>query len=162
MKILREHIKKEIKKLSEELGMRKYPLPTEIRMSLERDLKLRPLIRYVANVKAANTIPPSYKIFLHNGQGFDLYIEETSIVAKIGSKSYWLANIGENAEAVKELNRLLTQPIPSSGEEDSGEQAGDTGGDTGGTTGGATGGGADVEMEPEEEPAEEPAEDEAT
>jgi hypothetical protein len=45
MKILREHIKKEIKKLSEELGMRKYPLPTEIRMSLERDLKLRPLIR---------------------------------------------------------------------------------------------------------------------
>jgi hypothetical protein len=68
MKLLREHIKKEIRNIAEELGMRKYPLPTEIRMSLERDLKMRPLIRYVNNVKAANTVPPSYMIFLHNGQ----------------------------------------------------------------------------------------------
>ena len=92
MKQLREQIKKEIKKLSEELGMRKYPLPPEIKMSLERDLKLRPLIRYINNVKAANTVPPSYMIFLHNGQSFQLYIEQTSIVAKIGIKSYWLMN----------------------------------------------------------------------
>ena len=76
MKLLREHIRKEIKKLHEELGMRKYPLPPEIRNSLERDLRLRPLIRYVNNVKAANTIPPSYMIFLHNGQSFQLYIEK--------------------------------------------------------------------------------------
>ena len=55
----------------------------------------------------------------------------------------------EKAEAIKELNQLLTQPIPSSGEEDTGDQAGDTGGDTGG--------GADTEMEPEE-PADEPEE----
>ena len=144
MKQLREHIKKEIKKISEELGMRKYPLPTEIRRSLERDLKMRPLIRYVANVKAANTIPPSYMVFLHNGQSFALYIEQTSIVAKIGSRSYWLMNGDETSEAIKELNRLLTQPIPSSGEEDSGETAGDEGGDTGADTGGA-----DTEMEPE-------------
>jgi hypothetical protein len=127
MKLLREHIKKEIKKISEELGMRKYPLPTEIRMSLERDLKMRPLIRYVNNVKAANTIPPSYMIFLHNGQSFALYIEQTSIVAKIGSKSYWLMNADETNEAIKELNRLLTQPIPSSGETDDGETTGDEG-----------------------------------
>ena len=152
MEILREQIRKEIKKLSEELGMRKYPLPTEIKMALERDLKMRPLIRYIDNVKAANTIPPSYKIFLHNGQSFDLYIEETSLVAKIGSKKYWLMNGDETAEAREELNRLLTHPIPSSGEEDSGEQAGDAGGDTGG--------GADAEMEPEEEPTEEPGGDE--
>ena len=144
MKQLREQIKKEIKKISEELGMRKYPLPTEIRRSLERDLKMRPLIRYVANVKAANTIPPSYMVFLHNGQSFALYIEQTSIVAKIGSRSYWLMNGDETSEAIKELNRLLTQPIPSSGEEDSGETAGDEGGDTGADTGGA-----DTEMEPE-------------
>ena len=158
MKQLREQIKKEIIKLSEELGMKKYPLPTEIRMSLERDLKMRPLIRYVANIKAANTIPPSYRVFLHNGQNFDLYIEETSIIAKIGSKSYYLADMEENNEAIKELNRLLTQPIPSSGEEDTGDQAGDTGGDTGGATGGAADtGGADTEMEPEE-PADEPEE----
>ena len=147
MKQLRKQIKKEIKRLSEELGMRKYPLPTEIRRSLERDLKMRPLIRYVSNVKAANTIPPSYMIFLHNGQSFALYIEQTSIVAKIGPRSYYLMNGDETSEAIKELNRLLTQPIPSSGEEDSGETAGDTGGDTGG---------ADTEMEPEEPADEEP------
>tara|TARA_B100000085_G_scaffold206499_1_gene190179 strand:+ start:1321 stop:1809 length:489 start_codon:yes stop_codon:yes gene_type:complete len=159
MKPLREHIKKEIRKIAEELGKRKYPLPTEIKMSLERDLKMRPLIRYVANVKASNTIPPSYKVFLHNGQDFDLYIEQTSIVAKIGSKSYFLADREETTEAIRELNRLLTQPIPSSKETDSGETAGDEGGatDTGGTTGGGTGG-ADTEMEPEE-PADEPEEE---
>ena len=149
MKQLREHIKKEIKRLSEDLGMKKYPLPMEIRSALVNDLKLRPLIRYVNNVKAANTIPPSYKIFLHNGQDFDLYIEERSIVAKIGPKSYFLMDREENAEAIKELNRLLTKPIPSTGGEDTGETTGDEGGETG------TGGGATTEPEPEE-PAEEP------
>ena len=103
MKLLREHIKKEIRNISEELGMRKYPLPTEI----------------------------------------------TSIVAKIGSKSYWLMNGDETSEAIKELNRLLTQPIPSSGETDDGETAGDEGGAE------DAGGSSDTEMEPEE-----PAEDE--
>ena len=146
MKQLKEYIKKEIKKLSEELGMKKYPLPPEIRVGLERDLKLIPLIRYVNNVKAANTVPPSYMIFLHNGQSFQIYIETGSLVAKIGSKSYYLMDREENAAAIKELNRLLTQPIPSSGEEDTGDQAGDTaGGDTGG----------DTVTEPDE-PAEEP------
>ena len=50
MKQLREQIRREIKKISEELGMRKYPLPVEIRNTLVNDLKLRPLIRYVNNV----------------------------------------------------------------------------------------------------------------
>ena len=148
MKQLREQIRREIKKISEELGMKKYPLPVEIRSTLINNLKMRPLIRYVKNVKAANTIPPSYRIFLHNGQDFDLYIEDRSIIAKIGPKSYYLMDMEENAEAIKELNRLLTQPIPSSGEEDTGDQAGDTSADAGG---------ADTEMEP---PAEEPAEEE--
>ena len=147
MKLLREQIKKEIRKISEELGMKKYPLPVEIRSTLINNLKMRPLIRYVKNVKAANTIPPSYRIFLHNGQDFDLYIEDRSIIAKIGPKSYYLMDMEENAEAIKALNRLLTQPIPSSGEEDTGDQAGDTSADAGG---------ADTEMEP---PAEEPAEE---
>ena len=158
MKQLREHIKKEIVKLYEELGMKKYPLPTEIKLALERDLKMRPLIRYVANVKAANTIPPSYTIFLHNGQSFALYIEQTSLVAKIGPKSYYLMNGDETAEAIKELNRLLTQPIPSSGEEDDGETAGDSGGSTG--TGSTGTGGADTEMEPEDTEDTEDTEDE--
>ena len=148
MKQLREHIKKEIRNIAEELGMRNYPLPTEIKVALERDLKLRPLIRYVNNVKAANTVPPSYTVFLHNGQSLSLYIEETSIVAKIGHKSYWLMNVDETNEAIKELNRLLTQPIPSSGETDDGETAGDEGGAE------DAGDSSDTEMEPEE-PAEE-------
>ena len=148
MKQLREQIRKEIVKLSEELGMKKYPLPLEIRKSLVQDLKLKPLIRYVNNVKAANTVPPSYRIFLHNGQDFDLYIEERSIVAKIGSKTYYLMDREENAEAIKELNRLLTQPIPSTGDEDTGETTGDEGGtDTGG------------DDTPTDEPADEPAEE---
>jgi len=142
MEVLREYIKGEIRKVSEELGMRKYPLPTEIKNTLVIDLKLNPLIRYVNNVKASNTIPPSYTIFLHNGQSFQLYIEKTSIVAKIEAKSYWLMNRDETSEATKALNRLLTHPIPSSGEEDTGETTGDEGGDTGGD---------DTEMEPEAE-----------
>ena len=148
MKVLREQIRKEIKRLSEDLGMRKYPLPVEIRSALVNDLKLRPLIRYVNNVKAANTVPPSYMIFLHNGQSFQLYIEKMSIIAKIGSKSYYLADMEENAAAIEELNRLLTQPIPSTGDEDTGETTGDEGGtDTGG------------DDTPTDEPADEPAEE---
>ena len=117
--------------------------------TLRNTLKLRPAIRYVNNLKAVNTVPPSYRVFLHNGQHFDLYIEETSIVAKIGPKSYWLMNAEETNEAIKELNRLLTQPIPSSGEEDDGETTGDEGG-------GDTGTSSDTEMEPEEPTEEEP------
>ena len=148
MKLLKEQIRKEIIKLSEELGMKKYPLPLEIRKSLVQDLKLKPLIRYVKNVKAANTVPPSYMIFLHNGQSFQLYIEKMSIIAKIGSKSYYLADMEENAAAIEELNRLLTQPIPSTGDEDTGETTGDEGGtDTGG------------DDTPTDEPADEPAEE---
>ena len=148
MKLLKEQIRKEIVKLSEEMGMKKYPLPLEIRKSLVQDLKLKPLIRYVKNVKAANTVPPSYMIFLHNGQSFQLYIEKMSIIAKIGSKSYYLADMEENAAAIEELNRLLTQPIPSTGDEDTGETTGDEGGtDTGG------------DDTPTDEPADEPAEE---
>ena len=148
MNLLKEQIRKEIVKLSEELGMKKYPLPLEIRKSLVQDLKLKPLIRYVKNVKAANTVPPSYMIFLHNGQSFQLYIEKMSIIAKIGSKSYYLADMEENAAAIEELNRLLTQPIPSTGDEDTGETTGDEGGtDTGG------------DDTPTDEPADAPAEE---
>ena len=141
MKILREHIRKQIKTLMEE----KYPAPPEIMNALRDTLRLRPVIRYVNNLKATNTIPPSYRVYLHNAQYFDLYIEETSIIAKIGPKSYWLMNMDETSEAIKELNRLLTQPIPVSSE----EETEDTG---------EGGGGSDSEMEPdesEEEPAEE-------
>ena len=130
MKQLREHIKKEITNLMEA----KYSAPPEIVLTLRNTLKLRPVIRYVATLKAVNSVPPSYKVFLHNGQAFDLYYEDTSIVAKIGAKSYWLADMGEAAEAIKHLNRVLTQPIPVSSEEET-----DEGGEEGG----------EEEMEPE-------------
>jgi len=135
MKQLREHIKKEIKSLMEA----NYPAPPEIVKALRDDLKLRPLIRYVSTLKAVNSVPPSYRVFFHNNQFIDLYIEQTSIVAKIGAKSYWLMDMSEKAEAIKAMNRVLTQPIPTSGDAE------------GGDTGGEDTGGADAEMEPEED-----------
>ena len=125
-----------------------YPAPPEIVKALKYDLKLRPLIRYVATLKAVNSVPPSYRVFFHNNQYLDLYIEQTSIVAKIGSKSYWLMNGDETAEAIKAMNRLLTLPIPTKGAEEDTE-TGDTRGDT-------ESGGEDTEMEPEEPAEEEP------
>ena len=144
MKILREHIRKEIKNLMEGT----YPAPPEIINALKNSLKLRPLIRYVSTLKAANTVPPSYRVFFHNSQFIDLYIEQTSIVAKIGPRSYWLMNGDETAEAIKAMNRILTQPIPVNGDEETDGATGDEEKDTSG--------GADAEMEPEE-PTEEPA-----
>ena len=59
-----------------------HPAPPEIVRALKDDLKLRPLIRYVSTLKAVNSVPPSYRVFFHNNQFIDLYIEQTSIVAK--------------------------------------------------------------------------------
>ena len=97
----------------------KYPTPPEILGALEDNLQLKPVVRYVDHIKAVNSVPPSYEIFLHNTQSFILAVEQTSIVAKINSKDYWLSMNEEN-EAKKALNRLLTQPLPpkTSGEEE--------------------------------------------
>ena len=97
----------------------KYPTPPEILGALEDNLQLKPIVRYVDHIKAVNSVPPSYEIFLHNTQSFTLAVEQTSIVAKINSKDYWLSMNEEN-EARKALNRLLTAPLPpkvSDGEE---------------------------------------------
>ncbi len=146
MKVLREHIRKEIKNLMEE----KYPTPPEILNALKYDLKLQPIIRYVDHIKAVNSVPPSYEVFLHNTQSFILEVEETSIVAVINHKDYWLNDEREINNGIKELNRLLTQPLPTKvdGEEEvSDEEAFDDmgGGDVGGDN-------DDITMEPEEEP----------
>ena len=120
MKPLREYIQKTIKILMEE----KYPTPPEILGALEDNLQLKPIVRYVDHIKAVNSIPPSYEIFLHNTQSFILSVEQTSIVAKISNKDYWLSMNEEN-EAQKALNRLLTAPLPpkvSDGEEVSDEE----------------------------------------
>ena len=135
MKLLREYIKKEIKRLSEE-GMKSYPLPPEIRNALENSLKLKPLIRYVSTLKASATVPPSYRVFFNNNQYIDLYMEQLGIRAEIDHRFYWLHDVREANEAIAALNRILTQPIPQAGETEEEE-------------GGEEGGGEESEMEPE-------------
>ena len=122
MEKLREHIKKEITRLMEE----KYPAPAEIVSTLKDDLKLNPLIRYVSTLKAANTVPPSYEVRLVNGASFMIYLEEFSLMVKIGAKKYYLGDMDERSQAIDDINRLLTDPqfnanAGEEGEEDSGE-----------------------------------------
>lgn len=120
MKQLREHIKKEITRLMEE----KYPAPAEIVSALKNDLKLNPLIRYVNTLKAANTVPPSYEVRLINGTSFMIYLEQFSLMVKVGSKKYFLGDMDEKSQAIDAINRLLTDP-QMGGEEETGE-TGDT------------------------------------
>ena len=118
MKQLREQIRKEIKKLMEK-EMRSFPVPPKIRKALEENLRLFPLKRYVATLKSANTVPPSYRVFFHNNQFIDLYIEQIGIRAVIKSKSFFIDDVREANAAIALLNReILTASIPvSSGEE---------------------------------------------
>ena len=69
IKKLRKYIRKEIQTLHEQ---KSYPVPLELLDVMKDELEMRPLKRYVNNIKAVNSIPPSYKIFLHNGQDFDI------------------------------------------------------------------------------------------
>ena len=89
--------------------IKKYSIPPELKIALEDDLKMYPLVRFVKNLKAANTIPSSYRIFLLNGQFFDIYYEEYSLMVKIGPDNYYLDDIQEKNYAIKHINRLLTQ-----------------------------------------------------
>jgi|TARA_R110000764_G_scaffold49456_1_gene109345 hypothetical protein len=120
MKQLREQIRKELKTLMEK-EMKYYSAPPEITNALVKDLKLDPLIRYVATLKAANTVPPSYRVFFHNNQFIDLYIEQIGIKAVIKSRSFFIDDVREANEAIALLNReVLTAPVPvSSGDETS-------------------------------------------
>jgi len=104
-----------------EKEMKYYSAPPEITNALVKDLKLDPLIRYVATLKAANTVPPSYRVFFHNNQFIDLYIEQIGIKAVIKSRSFFIDDVREANEAIALLNReILTAPIPvSSGDETS-------------------------------------------
>ena len=138
MKQLREHIKKTISRLAEE----KYQAPTEIVDALKMDLMLNPLIRYVKELKAANTVPPSYEVRLLNGTSFMIYYEDFSLMVKIGTKEYYLGDEKEKNFAIKHINKLLTSPKIGKGEEtDSTEDS-------------------ETVDEPADEPAEEPAEEE--
>ena len=112
MKSLKKYIKEEIIKLSE----RQFPIPPKILDVLKNKLKMDPLIRYVENLKAVNSIPPSYRVFLINGEYFDLI-------------EYFLNDIDEKNYAIKHINRLLIgSKIKPENEEDE-EDGEDSGGD---------------------------------
>ena len=115
MKQLKKYIEKEIKFLKEQKVKKRYPMPPEIKDALENKLKMFPLIRFVKNLKAVNSIPPSYRIFLLNGQHFDIIYEDYSLMAKIGIDEYYLGDLDERNYAVKHINRLMTKPIMDTG-----------------------------------------------
>ena len=125
MKSLKKYIKEEIIKLSE----RQFPIPPKILDVLKNKLKMDPLIRYVENLKAVNSIPPSYRVFLINGEYFDLIDENFSLLVKIGSKEYFLNDIDEKNYAIKHINRLLIGSKIKPENEESEEDGEDLGGD---------------------------------
>ena len=113
MKKLKQYIIKEVSKLMEKevTTPQKYEMPPEIQDTLEVDLKMKPLIRFVDKLKAVNTIPPSYRVFLLNGETFDVYYESFSLLVKIGSKEYFVGDLDERNYCIKHINKLLTDPL---------------------------------------------------
>ena len=126
MKNLKEYIKKEIKSLIENKIVKRYDIPEEIKDALENQLEMYPLIRFVSNLKAVNSIPPSYRIFLLNGNHFDIIYEDYSLMVKIDKTEYYLADLDERNYAKKHINRLLVDPIMKTGDEEEEDTAIDT------------------------------------
>ena len=60
-----------------------YKSPSPEKLEKIYKLRLNPLIRYIENLKAVNSIPPSYRVFLLNGEFFDIIYEDFSLLAKI-------------------------------------------------------------------------------
>ena len=118
MKNLKEYIKKEIKSLIENKIVKRYDIPEEIKDALENQLEMYPLIRFVSNLKAVNSIPPSYRVFLLNGNHFDIIYEDYSLMVKIDKTEYYLADLDERNYAKKHINRLLVDPIMKTGDEE--------------------------------------------
>ena len=126
MKNLKEYIKKEIKSLIENKIVKRYDIPEEIKDALENQLEMYPLIRFVSNLKAVNSIPPSYIVFLLNGNDFDIIYEDYSLMVKIDKTEYYLADLDERNYAKKHINRLLVDPIMKTGDEEEEDTAIDT------------------------------------
>ena len=140
MKNLKKYIKEELVNLQE----KEYKAPPELLDVLKNKLKMDPLNRFIDKFKAVNTIPPSYRVFLLNGETFDVYYEAFSLLIKIGSKEYFIDDLDERNYAIKHINKLLTDPLLKSiGKDEEGEETGDT----------AT---PSPASPPPEEPAEEP------
>ena len=104
MKSIKQHIIEEVTRLIEA----DYDAPEEILTTLKDKLQMNPLERFVDHFKAVNSIPPSYRVFLHNGQHFDIIYESFSLMVKIEGREYYVADMRERHEATEEINRLLT------------------------------------------------------
>ena len=126
MKNLKEYIKKEVKSLIENKIIKLYDIPEEIKDALENQLEMYPLICFISNLKAVNSIPPSYRVFLLNGNYFDIIYEDYSLMVKIGVNKYYLADMDERNYAKKHINKLLVDPIMKSGDEEAEDTATDT------------------------------------
>ena len=126
MKNLKKYIKEEIKSLIENKIVKRYDIPEEIKDALENQLEMYPLIRFISNLKAVNSIPPSYRVFLLNGNHFDIIYEDYSLMVKINKTEYYLADLDERNYAKKHINRLLVDPIMKTGDEEAEAAATDT------------------------------------
>ena len=114
MKSLNQIIKEEVRSLKLEQDIKRYPIPPEIIIALEEKLQMKPIIRFVKDTKALNSIPPAYKIILHNDQYFDIYYEDYSLMVKIQAREYYLMDLEERSNATEHINRLMTiRPVPS-------------------------------------------------
>jgi len=112
-----DKIKQYIRKIIKEA---EYDAPEEIVTALEDKIQMKPIERFVEKFKAVNSIPPSYRVFLHNGQFFDIVYESFSLMIKVHGREYYIADLDERSEATEEINRLLTlnQMVPDEAGED--------------------------------------------
>ncbi len=85
-----------------------YEVPEEIMTALKDKLQMNPIERFVSHFKAVNSIPPSYRVFLHNEQSFDIVYESFSLMINIDGRGYYIADLSERGEAIEKINRLLT------------------------------------------------------
>ena len=71
----------------------RYQIPSEIKNTLEKELKMYPLMRFIKNFKAVNSTTPTYRVFLLNGNFFDIKYKEIrpgkyGLMAKMGIDEY--------------------------------------------------------------------------
>ena len=113
-----DKLKQLIRKIIKE--QQEYDAPEEIVTALEDKIQMNPIERFVEKFKAVNSIPPSYRVFLHNGQFFDIVYESFSLMIKVQGREYYIADLDERSEAIEEINRLLTlnQMVPDEAGED--------------------------------------------
>ena len=135
---------------------KEYPIPPEIEDTLINKLKMDPLIRFVDSLKAVNSIPPSYEIRLLNGETFNISYQDYGLMVKIGPEEYDINHYQEKNYAVKHINRLITEPILKTGEEEELPELPDIGKGGGGSKplGRPPGGGGGSPTTPSPEPEE--------